>query len=325
MGSSHQRGPAAERRRAGRSITTGIEAEIDACHELSARKRLGEFAFFALLYALGALPILWFPGSIAILLPGIVLMGVALNSLGILIHEGLHGILAKNPRLNHFLTFLCGVPLLISGSAYRATHRDHHFEFGRRRDYGTYRQHLDNRLFVWTAYYAQLCFGSILYILMIPGFAWRTASPKERAMILVDYAIIATLVALLFRFVALESILHFWIYPSLVLMVLTNIRGLSSHALGDLDDIYLSSRTVHASPLTEILFLHENFHLEHHLFPQVPSYHLKRAHRLVWNRLPRALYARSYPAFLLGFLKATLSLDLRPLGVVHPSRRPPTA
>ena len=97
-----------------------------------------------------------------------------------------------------------------------------------------------------------------------------------------------------------------------MLNLLSNIRGLASHALGDVEDIYLSSRTISSSKLTALLFLHENFHLEHHLFPRVPSYHLAELHRLIWPRLPRALAVSSYPAFLRLFFRAALKRNLQP-------------
>jgi fatty acid desaturase len=244
-------------------------------------------------------------------------MGVAMNTLGILIHEGLHGLLARSSRANHFWSFLCGLPLLVSASAYRKTHTDHHFEFGRRMDYGTYRQHLGRPVLVWCAYLMQLFFGSVLYILLIPILGMRGATTKVRVMIVIEMALIAALVAGLVQTFSAESLLTYWLGPSLVMMALTNLRGLASHALGDPDDIYLSSRTVRSNPFVRFLFMHENHHLEHHLFPQVPSYHLERVHRLVWSRLPRALYSRTYGGFLLGFFRSLGRLSLAPLGEVR--------
>lgn len=309
-----------QKRRIDDAIIDGIEKEIDDCHQLSSIHRAKEIVFFTALYLAGASWVNIAPQHTSHQLIGIIIMGVAMNSLGILIHEGLHGLLSKNPSINRFLSFLCGLPLLISACAYRTTHSDHHFEFGRKRDYGTYRQHLDNKYFVWFAYYAQLLFGSILYILLIPLLAWKGAPPRTRTSIALEYLVIGCTVASAIHFLTAHSLLVFWIYPAIVMNLLTNIRGLSSHALGNLDDIYLSSRTVKCSRIVEVLFLNENYHLEHHLFPQVPSYHLKRIHQLVWNRLPRALHSRSYLSFLTSFFKASLILDLRPCGVVHPNR-----
>ncbi|MCJ8331891.1 MAG: fatty acid desaturase, partial [Lentisphaeria bacterium] len=282
----------------------------------SAKKRFLEITSFLTLYLIGAFFVYQY-NSLTIRLSGILLMGLALNSLGILIHDGLHGLLAKNKICNHILSFLCGLPLLISSTAYRTTHTDHHFELGRKLDYGTYKQHLGNRYLVWSAYFAQLLMGSVIYIIFIPILAIKSAATKTRIVILAEYLIIVAVLFVCLTYVPMKLILYYWLYPSLILMVLSNIRGLASHALGDLDDIYLSSRTVEASPVTAFLFLNENYHLEHHLFPQIPSYNLKKVHVLIWHRLPRALYSKSYLEFFNSFFKSALTLSLTPCGFVQ--------
>lgn len=295
----------------------GIEAEIEACHRISNVRRIAEVLPFAALYLAGAWLAAYGGKSLWMMGGSVLVMGLAMNTLGILIHEGLHGLLARSKAANHFWSFLCGLPLLVSASAYRKTHIDHHFEFGRKMDYGTYRQHLGKPEMVWCAYLLQLFFGSVLYILFIPILGMRGASAKVRVMIASEMALIAGFAFWLAQTFSAQALLTFWLGPSLVMMALTNIRGLASHALGDPADIYLSSRTVHCNPLVQFLFLHENYHLEHHLFPQVPSYHLKRVHRLIWNRLPRALNSPSYGEFLLGFFRACCKLSLAPLGEIH--------
>lgn len=313
----------ARTRRIDPEALAGIEKEIEACHQLSSGRRLLEVLPFVLLYLAGAALAAKSGDRWWWLTAGVLAMGAAMNTLGILIHEGLHGLLAKSPVANHFWSFLCGLPLLVSASAYRKTHTDHHYEFGRKLDFGTYRQHLKNPALVWAAYLLQLVLGSVLYILFIPVLGLRGASWKVRVMIVVELALIAAAVAWFVTSFPSRTWLTYWIAPSLVMMFMTNIRGLASHALGDLEDIYLSSRTIRSNPVVRFLFLHENYHLEHHLFPQVPSYHLARAHRLVWNRLPRALYAPSYSGFLLGFLKSLRKLSLSPVGVTHPGQSRP--
>ena len=318
---TNEREHVARSRRIDPAALAGIEAEIEACHRISNMKRIAEVAPFVLLYLAGAWLAASAQGSWWMWLGGVLVMGVAMNTLGILIHEGLHGLLAKSPASNHFWSFLCGLPLLVSASAYRKTHTDHHFEFGRTMDYGTYRQHLGRPALVWCAYLLQLVFGSVLYILLIPVLGMRGASGKVRVMILIETLLIAGFVMWLVKTFSAEQLMTYWIGPSLVMMALTNLRGLASHALGDPEDIYLSSRTVRSNPFVRFVFLDENHHLEHHLFPQVPSYHLARAHRLVWDRLPRALYAPSYGKFLLGFFRSLGSLSLAPLGEVRPAGR----
>lgn len=314
---SRDRETVARSRRIEPAALAGIESDIEECHRISHGKRIAEVAPFAALYLGGAWLAAWSGGGWLPLAAGVLVMGVAMNTLGILIHDGLHGLLAKSSAANHFWSFLCGLPLLVSASAYRKTHTDHHFEFGRRMDYGTYRQHLGKPVLVWGAYLLQLFFGSVLYIVFIPILGMRGARARVRVMILVEMALIVGFVAWMTHAFTARVLLTYWIAPAVLMMALTNIRGLASHALGDLEDIYLSSRTVRSNRLVRFLFLHENYHLEHHLFPQVPSYNLERAHRLVWDRLPRALYAPSYRDFLRGFFRSFGRLSLAPLGAVN--------
>lgn len=301
-------------------LTLGIEKEIEALHQLSAIKRLKEVSLFIGLYVTGALLISAFNENIATKCLAIILMGLALNSFGILIHEGLHGLLSQNKFTNHFFSFICGLPLLISAKAYQVTHTNHHFELGRKLDYGTYKQHLGNKKLVWFAYFSQLLLGGVLYIIFIPILALKSASTAGRMLIAAEYITIAALFTSMVQYFSLDSLLHYWLYPSIILIILSNIRGLASHALGNLDDPYISSRTIKASYLTRILFLHENYHLEHHLFPQIPSYHLRNTHELIWNRLPKALYSESYSAFLFNFFKSALTFDVKPNGLVYPAK-----
>ncbi len=64
--------------------------------------------------------------------------------------------------------------------------------------------------------------------------------------------------------------------------------------------------------------MNENYHLEHHIFPRTPSYNLPAMHKLIWSRLPQAIYAKSYSHFLFSLIKAGIKKDLNPMGVVHP-------
>jgi len=192
---------------------------------------------------------------------------------------------------------------------------------GRKLDYGTYRQHFRKKAFVWLAYFVQLFLGTFLYILLIPPLAFRTASVRSRLVIIAEYCLLFAIAVFLFRVLRPETLLLFWFYPLVVCSFVTNVRGLASHALGDVENLYLSTRTVRSSKLVSWLFMHENYHLEHHVFPSAPSYHLGKIHELVWDRLPEGLYSRSYSSFLFGFLCAAFRNDLNPLGIVYPDSR----
>jgi fatty acid desaturase len=65
------------------------------------------------------------------------------------------------------------------------------------------------------------------------------------------------------------------------------------------------------------LVLNENYHLEHHLYPEIPSYHLHQLHLLLRDRFPRSVSGRSYSGFLARFLRATWRRDETPIGVTR--------
>ena len=307
-----------ERTQANRDISEGIEEEVSQLFALNTGKRMKEFLCFGCLYLGGAITMYALSNVLIFTIVGIILMGIALNSLAIFIHEGLHGLLAKNRKVNHLLSFLVGLPTMVSATAYYTTHLNHHYELGRKLDYGTYKQHTKNPAFVWLAYFFQFTLGSFLYISLIPFLGFKSASKKSRVFIIIEYCVIIFFFALFFLYVPMNIVLLYWGYPMLVMNVLTNIRGLASHALGDQENIYLSSRTVKGSRLISLLFMNENYHLEHHIFPRTPSYHLPAMHKLIWDRLPQAIYSKSYLHFLYDMLKAYIKRDLSPMGVVSP-------
>jgi len=109
--------------------------------------------------------------------------------------------------------------------------------------------------------------------------------------------------------------------PLLIVAAFTAIRGFTQHGITDASDPYIASRTILPNTLVGFFLLHENYHLEHHLFPEVPSYHLPRLHRLIWPRLPRMVSGRSYLGFIARFLRATPRLDETPIGLETPAGR----
>jgi fatty acid desaturase len=309
----------AQQRRASKEITKGLEKKIDELHKLNNFERIKEFLFFVLVYGLGFLFIFLSTKVFIFFFVGILLMGISLNSLGIFIHEGLHGLLARNERINHIMTFLVGIPILLSATAYQTTHNDHHYELGRKLDFGTYQQHMKNPRFVWFAYFAQLFFGSILYVLFIPFFGFKSAKLHSRIEIVIEYVLIVSLFIFAITVIPGNFLLTYWVYPLIILNFLSNVRGLASHALGDVENIYLSSRTIFCSRFMSLLFMNENYHLEHHLFPCVPSYNLGKMNKLIWKRLPKALRSESYVDFLKLFFRAAFTNNLKPQGVVKPN------
>ncbi len=55
----------------------------------------------------------------------------------------------------------------------------------------------------------------------------------------------------------------------------------------DKKDHRKSTYTVKINPILSFLYWHMEYHLEHHMFPSVPSYNLHKLHRIIKDQLPK--------------------------------------
>lgn len=88
--------------------------------------------------------------------------------------------------------------------------------------------------------------------------------------------------------VGLPSFYGRWV---MVLYGVTQHAGLAEDVL----DHRLNTRTVYMNPLNRFMYWNMNYHLEHHMFPNVPSRSLPRLHEAVKDQLPTP-YAGIVPA-----------------------------
>ena len=66
--------------------------------------------------------------------------------------------------------------------------------------------------------------------------------------------------------------------------------GLTQHTglQENIKDHRYSTRTVYLNPIFSFLYWHMEYHIEHHMFPTVPSYNLPKLHALIKNQMPPA-------------------------------------
>lgn len=300
-----------------RNLAQGRETEIDHLRRLDWRKRLGELAFFVGCW-LGGLALISSVDGMACLTywAGVALSVIALNAFVLLLHEGMHAVLFKNRALNDVVSVLLGSTVGISYTAYRIMHLRHHQYLGDERDPDDYNNYTGSRRVVWMLHGMRVAMGSLLYLFMIPFYARRYARGAERARLLAEYAwIVAVALSIASKCTLSGWAMHHGV-PLLIVGWLVNLRGFTQHGLAVAEDPYLASRSVHAKAWLRFLLLNENYHLEHHLFPEVPSYNLHQLHLLLWPRLPRATKNDSYGEFLWASLKAAPHLDETPIGIV---------
>ena len=56
----------------------------------------------------------------------------------------------------------------------------------------------------------------------------------------------------------------------------------------DVKDHRYTTRSVRFNPIFSFLYWHMEYHVEHHMFPSVPSYNLPKLSNLIKNQLPKA-------------------------------------
>lgn len=186
-------------------------------------------------------------------------------------HDVVHNALGLGPRQTDWALFAMGAVLLESGHAYRSTHLRHHHAFPGPDD----PEGDPARLRFWRAVLHGPVFLPRLWL-----WAFRKSRPgsDQRRWLLVEAAWPAGVVAagcMLMPFTpavlvyAALAIVGSWVYP-----VLT---------------VHLPHRHYGETPLTQThtlrgriipaLFLELTYHLEHHLYPDVPSHNLSKLSR----------------------------------------------
>jgi fatty acid desaturase len=194
-------------------------------------------------------------------------------------------------------------------------HELHHRFLGGPGDPDEYRNYSGSARVRWLLQWVRLTIGTLVYMPLIPVVAWRRATPRERRYIAAEYAGMIAVWGIVFAVVPLRALLQVWLVPGILVGYISAVRALAQHALTDPEDPLLASRSVRSNRIVSFLLLNENYHLEHHLFPEVPSYNLPRLHDLLRARLTHAVEAPSYSRFLAAFIGRSLHGDESPLGV----------
>ena len=314
--------------RARMAVSAGLEERIEALKMPDSRRRLYESSFFVLLFLLGAclnltalssLPQVW---AYAALLVGTACGALGLNAIVLLMHEGMHQAFLPQPFWNRWISVCFGGLALVSFSAYQVMHLRHHRYLGDRRDPDDYHNYSASPGVVWMMHYMRLLAGSLLYLFCIPHLSLRFGTPAQRRRVLHEYGILFGVYGLLLVFAPAYVLLWGWLAPLVCTGFLINIRGFTQHGITDARDPFLASRSIYPSRLTAFFLLNENLHLEHHLFPEIPSHHLPAVRALLTDRVPRRVTGRSYLGFVCAFLRRTLTLDERPIGLCETPGRP---
>ena len=278
----------------------------------------------------------WWPNPFTFLL-AVVLIGSRQLGLAILMHDGAHGCLAKNQKVNLWLSqWLCAYPIVAETRAYRRYHLQHHARTQQDDDpdlilsapfpitKASYKRKFLRDLTGQTGYEQRK--AQIKMALGDPGWP-----PSRRAAHVWD-KLGPQLVVNALLFAGLSAVGLWWAYPLLWLlplltwmMVITRVRNIAEHAVvGDSDDPLRNTRTTLANWLERAVVApyYVNYHLEHHLFFYVPCYNLPKLHRIL-TRGPHVGRLELASGYFEVLRKATAKPDHedRPGEPIHVRRR----
>ena len=326
--------PQAPRRIAARDLLA--EADLARLRERSLWRGLWLIAHaWGVIFGAIAL-VAWWPNPLTYVL-AVMVIGSRQLGLAILMHDGAHGCLAKDQKLNLWLSqWLCAYPIFAETRAYRHYHLQHHARTQQPDDpdlvlsapfpitQASYRRKFLRDLTGRTGFEQRK--AQIKLALGDPSwpFARRARHFAER--LGPQIAVNAIL------FVALAVVGVWWAYPLLWLvpmltwlMVITRVRNIAEHAVvGDSDDPLRNTRTTLANWLERAFVApyYVNYHLEHHLFFYVPCYRLPELHRIL-SAGPHAARMEIAPGYLDVLRKATGRPDHedKPGLPVHERRR----
>jgi fatty acid desaturase len=305
------RSPGSRNAQARRLLTP---AELAPLTRLStARSLLAIGQTFGLIAAAIVLAVLTWPSAWMLL--SVVVIGIAQHGMFILAHESAHYRLFADRRANDIVGRAIGMAGGVSMCTYRVTHRLHHNNLYGAEDpdtaiHGGYPR---GKAYLWNKLVRDLAglnaWKTFAYFFGAPAINADTrreirplddTSPELRAaarrdrLWVVAFHLAAPLLALALG--GLQGLLLYavlWMLPLLtVLQPILRLRAVFEHgAVEDLSSPLTAARTNRtwgsaANWLARATLFphHVNYHLEHHLYPAVPHYHLPMLHRMLQEK-----------------------------------------
>lgn len=262
---------------------------------------------YAIIVGAYALVHFW-PNPITVFL-SLILLGGRQLALAILTHEAVHKTLFASRRLNEGVgKWLCAYPMGISLSGYRAEHFEHHRQTGTTEDpdlglvtaYPVSRSSMRRKLLrdavgitgVKRVYFILLMgFGVITYTLSTNAKRidqkGRSLSDFLRVGFTNLHGVLLTNVLHFTMLLALGAPYLYWLWLAAYLSpfsLFLRVRSIAEHACTpDRTHALLNSRTTHATLFARLTVAPHrvNYHLEHHLFMQVPYFNLPALRELL--------------------------------------------
>lgn len=226
----------------------------------------------------------------------VIVIGARMHALAILMHDASHFRFLKNRKWNDLVTnYLTMYPIFTSIETYRQNHLRHHQHLNTDHD-PDWVAKLGNRAFTFPKSKTEFLLTLGSYLVLYQGIMdaiWflkrfgggdKSKSPnaESKPLKLLFYIVFFGSIT---YFGVWKYFLLFWIVPYFsTFFMIQYIRSVAEH-FGELayEDSFTSSRTVKCNLIEQFFIAPHNvgYHLEHHLYPGVPYYHLPKLHKLL--------------------------------------------
>lgn len=235
--------------------------------------------------------------------------GLSLSTLSVLSHESSHNLFTRNPRIDRWIGFICGIPILFSAMGYRIMHPIHHKRLRTVEDPDDIENATKDPAVLRWVYVAVFFVSVYLYLIMVPANAFRKGMRSEKTVVILEFFGMAGIVALGWILLPAQWMIEGWLLPLIVAGQIANIRGIAEHGMTTSGNEMTDTRTVATHPVLSFLMCNINYHIEHHLYPGVPWYNLPKVHKLLQEeyRIAGSSVYTSYLDFLKDVVKAVVA------------------
>lgn len=265
---------------------------------------LGQFALMG-----GAGYLCWRYANPLVWIPAAAVQGLAVFNLTVMLHEVVHRNVFRGPAAAGYrlLGWLYALPTGISASQFTRWHLDHHAGLGSDTDDPKRHRLSPKRNARWLKL---LYFTPALFFIYFRAARAETAAyePALRRRIrlerLAALALHASIAAALWGLGGAVVLARVYLVPVfLVFPVAFAVNRLGQHYAITPGDVAGWSTRMRRSRFWEAVFLWSHYHLEHHDFPGVPFYNLRRLNALIAPFLDRhGIPERTFPQLLYLYL-----------------------
>lgn len=248
----------------------------------------------------------------------VITVGARMHALAILMHDATHFRFLKNRKWNDFISnYFIMYPIFTSIEKYRKNHLQHHQHLNTEED-PDWVAKLTKREFQFPKTKTAFMMTTLSYLVLYQGvldafwFLKRFGGADKKTKVkltdkLLKLGFYVVLFSALTFFGVWKYYLLFWVVPYFsTFFMFQYIRSVAEH-FGELayEDELSSSRTVKPSLIENFFIAPHNvgYHLEHHLYPGVPFYHLPKLHQLLMEQKEYQTRAHVTNGYVAGLLQ----------------------